>query len=135
RFAGFLVLGHLQNRVHGLLLGRIDKAAGIDDNDVCVPWFVRELVAAIGQLTHHHFRVYKILGTPKTDKADFQSGSLRARYETSEYHPAPGRLAVAPATNTARSARARLHISPDPPDHEYRVCASGSSGKCRPSSG
>ena len=72
RAADFLVLGHFENGVDGFLLGRIDEAAGVDDEHVGLIGMRRELVPARGELAHHDFAVDQILGTAQADKTDFQ---------------------------------------------------------------
>ena len=70
---GLLVLRHLQDGVDGFLLGGIDEAARIDDDDVGVGRVRRQLVARGGQLAHHDFGIDEVLGTAETDKSNFQN--------------------------------------------------------------
>ena len=63
--AGFAVLRHLQNRVDAFFLGVIDKAAGIDDNYICLCLIVGEGKAFFTQKTNHHLRIHKIFITAK----------------------------------------------------------------------
>jgi hypothetical protein len=57
------MLRHLQDGVHRLLLGQIDKTAGVDDDNVRVFRLMGQFVAALNQFTHHYFRVHQILWT------------------------------------------------------------------------
>ena len=53
--AMLLILAHLDNRIDGLLLSRIDKAASVDDNDIRIIGRRCELMTMRGKLPHHHF--------------------------------------------------------------------------------
>ena len=72
RAAGLLVLGHLEDGVDRFLLGGIDEAAGVDDEDVGIGGMRRQLVALRGELAHHDFGIDEILRAAETDKTDFQ---------------------------------------------------------------
>ena len=71
RLAGFLVFGHLQNRVDGFLLGRIDEAAGVDHQDFGVARLRRQLVPALRQMAHHHLCIHEVLRASETYKTNF----------------------------------------------------------------
>jgi len=71
RLAGDFVLGHFEDRVHRLLLGGVDKRAGIDDDDVGVFGASGDLGAALRKQTHHDLAVHQVLGTAQADEADF----------------------------------------------------------------
>ncbi len=79
--AGFLVRGHLQDGIDGLLLGRVDEAAGVDHQHVGVAGMRRQLVAAGHQLAHHDFAIDEVFGTTQADETDFQ-----ARTQMEEMH-------------------------------------------------
>ncbi len=49
RLADLLVLGHFENGVDGFLLGGVDEAAGVDDEDVGLIGMRGELMAASGR--------------------------------------------------------------------------------------
>ncbi len=68
RARGF-VPRHLQNRVHRLLLGRVDKAASIDDKNLCLFGTRRQPRARAIQQPHHHLGVNKVLRAAQRDKA------------------------------------------------------------------
>ena len=76
RAAGLLVLGHLEDGVDRFLLGGVDEAARVDDDDVGLLRVRRQLVAAGRELAHHDLGIDEILGTPQTDKTNFQGGFL-----------------------------------------------------------
>ena len=56
-------LGHLEDGVHGLFLGRVNKRAGVDDDDVSVLGMRGQFVATGGQVAHHHLGIHQVLGT------------------------------------------------------------------------
>ena len=70
--ADLLVLGHFEDGVDRFFFGRIDEAAGVDDEHVGLIGMWRELVPAGHKLPHHDFAVNQILGTAQADKTDFQ---------------------------------------------------------------
>jgi hypothetical protein len=72
RVADLLVFGHLQNRVNRFPFGRIDKTAGIDDQNICLIGMGRQFVAMGGEFAHHDFTVDEILGATEADETDFQ---------------------------------------------------------------
>ncbi len=72
RAADFLVFGHFEDGIDGLLLSRIDEAAGVDHKHVGLVRMRRELVAARHKLAHHDLAIYQIFGTAQADKTDFQ---------------------------------------------------------------
>ena len=55
-----LVLRHLQNRVDGFLLCRVNKRAGIDDNHVRFIGTGCQFMPAFGQPAHHHLAIDKV---------------------------------------------------------------------------
>ena len=71
--ADLLVLGHLEDGVHGLLLGGVDEAARVDHQDIGLIGMRRELVALGDELAHHDFAIDEVFGTAQTDKTDFQA--------------------------------------------------------------
>ena len=73
--AALLILGHVEHRCDGLFLGRLDKGARVDDEDIRLCRLVRDLDAVLLQDAQHDFRIDEILGTAKTDKTCFHSSS------------------------------------------------------------
>ena len=57
-FCIFFVLCHLQDRVNTLFLGIIDKAAGVDDDNICLCLIIRDLDSVITEHSKHKFCVY-----------------------------------------------------------------------------
>ena len=77
--APLLVLGHLQDGVDALLLGRVDEAAGVHDQHLRLLGVGGELIAGPPQQAQHPLRVHLVLGTAKADDAyvhTFSSSSL-----------------------------------------------------------
>ena len=62
--------GSLQNVVDGLCLGRIDKAAGVDDHHVTAHNVLFDRVARFPDTVHHPFAVHLVLGTAKGYKTN-----------------------------------------------------------------
>ncbi len=62
RAADFLVLGHLQNGVHGLFFGGIDEAARVDHQHVRLVRMRGQLVALGHKLAHHDFAIHQVFG-------------------------------------------------------------------------
>src|SRR5581483_4692077 len=69
---GLLVLGYFDNGFDRFLLGRIDKTARVDDDDVGFGGIGRQLVTIRHQLTHHDFGIDQVFGTPEAYKSDLQ---------------------------------------------------------------
>jgi hypothetical protein len=67
---GDFVLHHLEDGVDGLLLGGVDEAAGVDDEDVGVLGARGELGAAAMEQAHHDLGVDEVLGAAERDEAD-----------------------------------------------------------------
>ena len=74
---GSLVLHHLKDGIDGLLLGRIDEAARIDDKNLGVLGAGGNVAASLMQHPHHHFGVDQVLRAAKGDEAYFRSGRKR----------------------------------------------------------
>jgi hypothetical protein len=72
RFAGFLVLSHLEDGIHRLLLGGIDKAARIDYNDIGLRRLRSQFMATRDELAHHDFAIDEIFRAAETYKSNFQ---------------------------------------------------------------
>jgi hypothetical protein len=51
--------------------GRIDKAAGVDDDDVGVGRMRRQLMPGCGELAHHYLRIDEVLGASEADETNF----------------------------------------------------------------
>ena len=62
RFAGRFVARHFEDGVDGLLLGGVDKAAGVDDQDFGVFWTRGEARAGAVEQAHHHLGVDEVFG-------------------------------------------------------------------------
>ena len=68
-----LVLRHLEDRIDGLLLGRVNKRAGIDDENLGRLHVGRHLRAGAVQQTHHDLAVDEVLGAAQRDKPDLRT--------------------------------------------------------------
>ena len=69
-----LVLDHLEDGVDGLLLGGVDEAAGVDDDDLGVFGAGGELGAAVVEHAHHDLGVDEVFGAAEGDEAYFRAG-------------------------------------------------------------
>ena len=58
--AGGFVAGHLQNRIDRLLLGRVDEAAGVDDEDFGLFGMGGQAGASARQQAHHHLGIDEV---------------------------------------------------------------------------
>jgi len=72
RFAAVLlfVLNHLEDGVDGLLLGGVDEAACVDDDDLGVFCAGGELGPVVVEQAHHDLGVNEVLGAAERDEAD-----------------------------------------------------------------
>ena len=66
---GDLVLDHLEDGVDGFLLGGVDEAAGVDDEDVGVFGAGGELGSSAMEQAHHDLGVDEVLGAAERDEA------------------------------------------------------------------
>ena len=66
-----LQLGQLQDVVNGLALGRVDKAAGVEDGHIGPLGVGDHLVARIPAQSHHLLGIHQILGAAKGNKRNF----------------------------------------------------------------
>ena len=66
-----LVLDHLEDGVDRLLLGGVDEAAGVDDDDLGVFGALSQLGAVVVEKPHHDFGVDEVFGAAERDEADF----------------------------------------------------------------
>ncbi len=85
--AGLLILGHLQDGVDALLLGRVDEAAGVHDQHLRRPGVGGEGIAEAAEQAQHPLRIHLILGTAKADDAylhSFSSSSSQGAASSSE---------------------------------------------------
>jgi len=64
-----LVLDHLEDGVDGLLLGGVDEAAGVDDDDLGVFGAGGELGTVVVEQAHHDFGVDEVFGAAEGDEA------------------------------------------------------------------
>ena len=71
---GDLVLRHLEDGVDRLLLGRVDEAAGVDDQNLGVLGAGGELGAGVVEQAHHHLGVDEVLGAAERDEAYLGAG-------------------------------------------------------------
>ena len=71
--------------VDGLLLGAVDKAAGIDDGHVGALRLGQDLIARAGQQIEHLLRIDLIFCTAQADKPD--GCHIRASYSSSAALP------------------------------------------------
>ncbi len=62
--------GQLQDGVHRLLAGRLDEAAGIDQQQIGGGGRTRHLPARPGEPPQHDFRVHQVLGAAQGDGVD-----------------------------------------------------------------
>jgi len=76
RFAAvlLLVLDHLEDGVDGLLLGGVDEAAGVDDDDLGVFGARGELGSVVVEETHHDLGVDEVFGAAERDEAYLGAG-------------------------------------------------------------
>ena len=68
---GLLQLGELQDRVHRLLLGRVDERAGVDHEHVGRRRVGGDVVAGLLDQADHHLGVDEVLRAAEGDEADF----------------------------------------------------------------
>ena len=71
RFAVSLQPRRFENRVDRFLLGRVDKATGVDDDRVSLAGVRGHLITICFELAHHHLAIDEVLGTTETDKSNF----------------------------------------------------------------
>jgi hypothetical protein len=72
--AADFVLDHLEDGVDGLLLGGVDEAAGVDDDDLGVFGAGGELGAVVVEQAHHDLGVDEVFGAAEGDETDFGAG-------------------------------------------------------------
>jgi hypothetical protein len=72
-----LVLDHFEDRVDRLLFGRVDEAAGVNDDDLGVFSIRRQFGSIVVEQPHHHLGVNEVLRAAKGDKAHL--GTSRGR--------------------------------------------------------
>ncbi len=70
-FAEFLVLGHLQNRIHRFFLRRLDETARIHHQHVRFAGPRRQFVTRARKNTHHHLAIDEVLGASQADETYF----------------------------------------------------------------
>ena len=69
-----LVLDHLEDGVDGLLLGGVDEAAGVDDDDLGVFGSGREFGTVVMEQAHHDLGVDEVFGAAERDEAYLGAG-------------------------------------------------------------
>ena len=65
-----LQAGQIQDGVHRLLTGRLDEAAGIDQQEIGGGRLPGDLPARPGEAPQHDFRVHQVLGAAQGDGKD-----------------------------------------------------------------
>ena len=73
-----LVLDHLEDGVDGLLLGGVDEAAGVDDDDLGVFGAGGELGPVVVEQAHHDLGVDEVFGAAEGDESYFGAGGRRS---------------------------------------------------------
>jgi hypothetical protein len=68
------VLDHLEDGVDGLLLGGVDEAAGVDDDDLGVFGAGGQLGSVVVEQAHHDLRVDEVFGAAERDEAYLGAG-------------------------------------------------------------
>jgi hypothetical protein len=68
------VLDHLKDSVDGLLLGGVDEAAGVDDDDLGVFGSGGEFGSVVMEEAHHDLGVDEVFGASERDEAYFGAG-------------------------------------------------------------
>ena len=69
-----LMLDHLEDGVDGLLLGGVDEAAGVDDDDLGVFGAGGEFGSVVMEEAHHDLGVDEVFGAAEGDEAHFWAG-------------------------------------------------------------
>ena len=64
----FLIFRHLKDVLDTLFLGVMDKAAGVDDDDVRLCLIIRHLISPRRKQAEHHLCVHQVLVAPEGDK-------------------------------------------------------------------
>src|SRR5262249_23896667 len=96
--AGLLILGHFEDRIHGLLLGGVDETASINNDHIRVGRMRSKLMPAGCELAHHYLAIDKVLRAPQTDESDFHcffrygSGPAHAFPNTADGTPQRARI-------------------------------------------
>ncbi len=67
---GLLQAGQIQDGVHRLFTGRLDEAAGIDQEEIGGGRLPGDLPAGAGEAPQHDFRVHQVLGAAQGDGVD-----------------------------------------------------------------
>ena len=67
-----LVLHHLEDGIHRLLLGGIDEATGVDDEDLSVLGARGQLTAGAVEQPHHHLGVNQVLRAAQRYESDLR---------------------------------------------------------------
>ena len=70
-WAADFVLDHLEDGIDGLLLGGVDEAAGVDDDDLGVFSLGGEFGSVVVEHAHHDLGVDEVFGAAERDEADF----------------------------------------------------------------
>ena len=73
-WAADFVLDHLEDGVDGLLLGGVDEAAGVDDDNLGVFGARGELGSVVVEQAHHDLGVDEVFGAAERDEAYFGAG-------------------------------------------------------------
>ena len=65
------IRSRFEQRFHRFILGRLDKSASVDDDDVRLFQMLRQLIAALFHETDHFFRIDQIFRAAEADKSKF----------------------------------------------------------------
>ena len=94
---GLLVFSHIQDRVDGFLLGRIDKSAGIHQQDISLCGIFRQQKAVFRQQSEGRFRVDPVFVAAEGNRSDsishetpFPSCGPYCVYNREVYHVSGG---------------------------------------------
>jgi hypothetical protein len=68
------VLDHLEDGVDGLLLGGVDEAAGVNDDDLGIFGARGEFGSVVVEQAHHDLGVDEVFGAAEGDEAYFRAG-------------------------------------------------------------
>ena len=75
----FLQPGDIQNVVHRLFFGRLNKGAGVDDDNIRFGLIRCDLMPCRQQFVKHHFGIELVFGATKRNKSDFHVRSVMGR--------------------------------------------------------
>ena len=91
--AGFAEPIQLEDRIDGLLLGLVDKPAGVDNQHIRLFGVSSQCHAIPREQAKHDFTVHEVFGAPETDQSDF-NGSARLHFTGGSRVAGAGRVFV-----------------------------------------